>query len=148
TPITFERVELLVGEVRTIDAHLQVLGVAAEVEVTAVPEAVNRSSAEVGAVIDSSLIREVPLNGRSFATLMMLAPGAINAAGGTERDIRFNGRSRDDNNFTFDGIDASGIQEQPQKAEARLQIPLESIAEFRVSTAVYTAESGAGGGGQ
>src|SRR5262245_3334992 len=79
---------------------------------------------------------------------MMLVPGAINAGGGTERDIRFNGRSRDDNNFTFDGIDASGIQEQPQKAEARLQIPLESIAEFRVSTAVYTAESGAAGGGQ
>src|SRR5262245_51977417 len=79
---------------------------------------------------------------------MMLVPGAINAGGGTERDIRFNGRSRDDNNFTFDGIDASGVQEQPQKAEARLQIPLESIAEFRVSTAVYTAESGAAGGGQ
>src|SRR5262249_14533423 len=50
--------------------------------------------------------------------------------------------------FTFDGIDASGIQEQPQKAEARLQIPLEAIAEFNVGTAVYTAESGATAGAQ
>src|SRR5262249_18734339 len=105
-------------------------------------------SAEVGVVIDADQIRETPINGRSFATLMMLAPGAINAGGGTERDIRFNGHSRDDNNFTFDGIDASGIQEQPQKAEARLQIPLESISEFRVSTAMYTAQSGATAGGQ
>jgi len=147
-PVTYDPVTLSVGEERTIDSRLQVQGMTAEVEVETAPESVNRSSAEVGAVVDSDLIREVPLNGRSFATLMQLAPGAINAGGATERDIRFNGRSRDDNNFTFDGIDASGIQEQPQKAEARLQIPLESIAEFRVSTAVYTAESGAAGGGQ
>jgi hypothetical protein len=146
--ITIDRVVLSTGEERTIDAHLEVGGITEEVQVSTTLEDVDRSSAEVGTVIDSAQIREVPLNGRSFATLMMLAPGAINSGGGTERDIRFNGRSRDDNNFTFDGIDASGIQEQPQKAEARLQIPLESIAEFRVNTAVYTAESGSAGGGQ
>src|SRR5438132_1812931 len=146
--MTIDNVVLSVGQERTIDAQLQIGGITEEVEVRTALEPLNRSSAEVGTVIDSNQIRDVPLNGRSFATLMMLAPGAINAAGGTERDIRFNGRSRDDNNFTFDGIDASGIQEQPQKAEARLQIPLESIAEFRVSTSVYTAESGAAGGGQ
>jgi hypothetical protein len=146
--VTIDNVVLSVGQERTIDAQLQVGSISAEVEVRSALEPLNRSSAEVGASIDSNEIRDVPLNGRSFATLMMLAPGAINAGGGTERDIRFNGRSRDDNNFTFDGVDASGVQEQPQKAEARLQIPLESIAEFRVSTAVYTAESGAAGGGQ
>ncbi len=146
--VTIERVVLTVGDTRTIDVRLEVGRMAEMVEVSTTVESVNRTSAEVGAVVDSSEIREIPLNGRSFATLMMLAPGAINAAGGTERDIRFNGRSRDDNNFTFDGVDASGIQEQPQKAEARLQIPLESISEFRVSTALYTAESGASGGGQ
>ena len=146
--LTMDNLVLSVGQERTIDAQLQIGGITDEVEVSTALEPLNRSSAEVGAVIDSNQIRDVPLNGRSFATLMMMAPGAINAGGGTERDIRFNGRSRDDNNFTFDGIDASGIQEQPQKAEARLQIPLESIAEFRVSTAVYTAESGAAGGGQ
>src|SRR5262249_52057399 len=118
-PVTIERVVLSVGEKRTVDARLVVGGVTEAVEVLATPDALDRSSAEVSTVIDSSQIREIPVNGRSFATLMMLAPGAINAAGGTERDIRFNGRSRDDNNFTFDGIDASGIQEQPQKAEAR-----------------------------
>jgi predicted porin len=40
------------------------------------------------------------------------------------------------------------VQEQTQKAETRLDIALDSIAEFRVSTAVYTAESGAAGGVQ
>ncbi len=147
-PLVFENVSLSAGDARTLDARLQVGAISEQVTVEAAPELVNRSSAEVGAVIESSQIHEIPLNGRAFATLMMLAPGAINAGGGTERDIRFNGRSRDDNNFTFDGIDASGIQEQPQKAEARLQISLESVAEFRVNTSTYTAESGATAGGQ
>jgi hypothetical protein len=146
--VAIDKVILSAGEERTIDARLDVGGITEQVQVVEAFEPLNRSSAEVGTVIDSAQIREIPVNGRSFATLMMLAPGAINAGGGTERDIRFNGRSRDDNNFTFDGIDASGIQEQPQKAEARLQISLESIAEFHVSTGVYTAESGAAGGGQ
>ena len=146
--VTIDRVILSVGEGRTIDARLDIGSPTETVEIQTTIEPLNRDNAEIGAVIDSEQIRDIPINGRTFSTLMMLAPGAINAGGGTERDIRFNGRSRDDNNFTFDGIDASGIQEQPQKAEARLQIPLDSIAEFRVSTATYTAESGAAGGGQ
>jgi hypothetical protein len=79
---------------------------------------------------------------------MMLAPGAINYGDGSQRSIRFNGHSIDDANYTFDGIDNNGVQEQTQKAETRLNIALDSIAEFRVSTAVYTAESGAAGGVQ
>src|SRR5438552_15019309 len=78
----------------------------------------------------------------------MLASGDINSGNGGKQDIRFVGRGRDDNNFTFDGIDATGVQEQSQKADARLNISLDSIAEFRVSAAVYTAESGASGGAQ
>src|SRR5438105_14839471 len=91
---------------------------------------------------------DVPLNGRNLASLMVLAPGAINVGGGSQTSIRFVGRSRDDNNYTFDGIDATGVQEQGQKADARLNISLESIAEFRVNSAVYTAEGGSSGGGQ
>src|SRR5207237_9336638 len=55
---------------------------------------------------------------------------------------------RSDNNLPFDGIAATGVQEQSQRADARLNISLESIAEFRVESAVYTAESGSSGGAQ
>jgi hypothetical protein len=79
---------------------------------------------------------------------MLLAPGAINYGDGAQRAIQFNGHSLDDSNFVFDGIDTSGVQEQTQKADTRLNIALDSIAEFRVSTAVYTAETGAAGGAQ
>src|SRR5215469_14764519 len=79
---------------------------------------------------------------------MMLAPGAINYGDGAQRSIRFSGHSLDDSNFTFDGIDASGVQEQTQKADTRLNIALDAIQEFRVSTSNYTAETGAAGGAQ
>jgi hypothetical protein len=147
-PYTIRAVDVLFGQVRTLDTKLQ-LGVTSDsVEVTASTETLNRSNAEVDGVIESPQIQEIPINGRNWATLMTLAPGAINTGDGGQRSIRFDGHSLDDSNFTFDGIDTSGVQEQTQKAETRLNISLESISEFRVSTSVYTAENGAAGGAQ
>lgn len=146
--IEIKDVVLTVGQTRTLDAQMELGAVASTVEVKATMETVNRSSAEIGGVIESQQVRDIPLNGRNWASLMALAPGAINVGVGNERSIRFVGRALDDNNFTFDGIDASGVQEQPQKADTRLAISLDSIAEFRVNSAVYTAESGTTGGGQ
>jgi outer membrane receptor protein involved in Fe transport len=146
--VQLKQVELAVGQPRTIDAKLQVGSATESVEVTATLETLNRTSAEVGGLIEAEQIKEIPVSGRNWASLMLLAPGAVNASDGSQRNIRFNGHSIDDANYTFDGIDNNGVQEQTQKAETRLNIALDSIAEFRVSTAVYTAESGAAGGVQ
>ena len=141
-------IDLLVGQTRTVDAELQVGAVSEQVQVDATAAPLETTNARVGSVIEHQQLGDIPINGRNWATLETLAPGAINAGSGTQKDIRFVGRGRDDNNFTFDGIDATGVQEQTQKADARLNISLESIAEFRVESAVYTAESGGSGGAQ
>ncbi|MBZ5604464.1 MAG: carboxypeptidase regulatory-like domain-containing protein [Acidobacteriia bacterium] len=147
-PLVVSNVDLLFGQVRTVDAPLTVGATAESVQVSATAEYLNRDNAEVDGVIESPQIREIPLNGRNWATLMALAPGAINSGSGSQRDIRFDGHSLDDSNFTFDGIDASGVQEQTEKAETRLSISMDAIAEFRVGTSVYTAEQGSAGGAQ
>ena len=144
----FQNVELAVGQPRTIDVRMEVGSVAESVEVKATLETLNRTSAEVGGLIEAEQIKEIPVSGRNWASLMMLAPGAVNYSDGSQRNIRFNGHSIDDANYTFDGIDNNGVQEQTQKSETRLNIALDSIAEFRVSTAAYTAESGSAGGVQ
>src|SRR5215831_13592700 len=54
--VILDRVILSVGEARTIDAQLGVGAIAEEVQVTTSAEALNRTSAEVSAVIDSSQI--------------------------------------------------------------------------------------------
>jgi hypothetical protein len=147
-PFAIRTVDLLYAQTRTLDARLEVGTTAETAEVAATAEALNRTNGEIGGVIEAPQIREIPIDGRNWATLMTLAPGAINTGDGAQRSIRFNGHSLDDSNFTFDGIDTSGIQEQTQKADTRLNVSLDSIAEFRVSSAAYTAETGAAGGAQ
>jgi hypothetical protein len=147
-PLSIRDIRVSVGESRTLDVILQVGSATERIEVAATTEVLNRTSAEVGQVIEAKQIREIPISGRNWATLMILAPGAVNYGDGGQRAIRFNGHSLDDSNFSFDGVDASGVQEQTQKSDTRLNIALDAIAEFRVSTAVYTAESGAAGGAQ
>ncbi|HTP89179.1 MAG TPA: TonB-dependent receptor [Bryobacteraceae bacterium] len=147
-PQEIESIDLVFGQVRTVDATLEVGATSDTVQVSATSEMVNRTSAEVGQVIESEQINEIPISGRNWASLMLLAPGAVNFGDGAQRAIQFNGHSLDDSNFTFDGVDTSGVQEQTQKADTRLNIALGAIAEFRVSDAVYTAESGDAGGAQ
>src|SRR5499433_1785874 len=146
--VEFPNVELSVGQPRTIDVRLEVGTISSTVQVPTKVEAVNRTSAEVGGLVDAEQIKAIPISGRNWASLMLLAPGAINYGDGAQRAIRFNGHSLDDSNFTFDGVDTSGVQEQTQKSDTRLNIALDAIQEFRVSASNYTAESGAAGGAQ
>jgi Carboxypeptidase regulatory-like domain len=147
---TFEvrGIELFVRQTRTVDAQLQVGTAVARVEVQGGTQALENNNAEIGNVLQARQVNDIPINGRDWATLMTLAPGAVNLGGGGQRDIRFVGRGIDDSNYTFDGIDATGVQEQSQKVGVRLSISLETIAEFRVSSSVYTAESGGSAGAQ
>src|SRR5947209_6032375 len=132
-------IELLVGQTHTIDAQLQVGTTTARVEVQAEAQAVDSSNAEIAGVVQSKQVEDIPLNGRNWSTLALLAPGAVNLGGGGQRDIRFVGRGTDDNNYTFDGLDATGVQEQNQKAAVRLPISADSRAEFRVGSSLFTA---------
>ena len=108
-------VQLFVGQTRTVDVELQVGTVSEELQVQATVAPLETNNARVGAVLEHQQLGDIPINGRNWATLEMLAPGAINAGKGGQQDIRFVGRGRDDNNFTFDGIDATGVQEQSQR---------------------------------
>ena len=139
--------ELQVGQTRTLDLTLSVARVETTVEVVAEAPLAETNAAVTG-VIAGGQIRNLPVNGRSWASLMSLVPGGVDTGGNDQRSIRFAGRGLDDNNFRFDGVDATGIQNQAQRVATRLQISTEAIAEFRVSSALYSAESGGATGGQ
>ena len=61
---------------------------------------------------------------------------------------RFAGQGIDDNNYRFDGVDASGILRQALKSGLRLQFSTEAVAEFKVDAGAYTADTGGSAGGQ
>jgi len=143
-----ENVELRVGETRTLDVVLEVGGRQETITVQAQIEPYERSTAESAIVIGTDQIDNLPTNGRNWATLTILAPWAQDDGGGDQRTIRFAGRARDDNNFTFDGVDATGIQEQAQKSTTRLQVSEDAISEYRVDSALYDTQYGSQAGGQ
>jgi hypothetical protein len=143
-----EDVILRVGQTHTLDAQLAVGAITEQVDVKATNAPSERSSAEAATVIDSEQIANLPNNGRDWASFTLLAPFAQDDGGGDQRTIRFAGRARDDNNFSFDGVDAGGIQEQAQKSQTRLQISQDAIEEYRVNSALYDAEYGTQAGGQ
>jgi hypothetical protein len=143
-----EQVTLQVGETHTLDISLVVGEITEKVEIKAETGPSERASAAAATVINTEQIANLPINGRDWSALTMLAPFAQDDGGGNQRTIRYAGRAIDDNNFNFDGVDAGGIQEQAQKSQVRLQISEDAIAEYRVSSALYDAEYGTQAGGQ
>jgi hypothetical protein len=146
--LTFADVVQAVGTTRTLNASLQVSGGQERVEVSASSEELDKTSDALGTRVEQEQAKELPLNGRNWATLTAVAPGAVDTGGSSQRAVRFAGRGRDDDNFTYDGIDATNIVNQPQQAYVRLAIPLDTIEEFRVDSMLAMAESGATGGPQ
>jgi Carboxypeptidase regulatory-like domain/TonB dependent receptor len=146
--LDFQPFILQVGETREVNAMLSIASVNTVVQVTTAGEDLNRTSAEIGGVVQGAQLNELPMNGRSFERLESMVPGAIDDAGSTEDQIRFAGLSQEDNNFHVDGVDATGINHQFEKLDLRLQLPVEAIAEFKASSAAYTADQGGTAGGQ
>jgi Carboxypeptidase regulatory-like domain/TonB dependent receptor len=141
-------VQLEVGQVRALDILLQVGAVTSSVSVMAEATPLDTRTAEIGAAVTSRQIEALPLNGRNWASMMAFAPGAVNTGEGSQNNIRFFGRARDDNNWTFDGVDATGVKDPRTEASLRLVMSTEAISEFRVSSTGFTADMGTGAGGQ
>jgi hypothetical protein len=141
-------VRLSVGQTRTLDITLPLAMKAEQVSVVARLSEVDQESAAIGDRIEQRQIGSLPLNGRNWASMLPLIAGAVDPGTSDQRSVRFAGHGRDDNNFTLDGVDAGGISNQPQKTALRLAIPTSAIAEFKVDSTLFTAETGAGSGAQ
>lgn len=145
--VRYAEIPLLVGQSRRLDSKLEVGGIEIAVEVTA-DAPIERDTAAIGEVISREQLENIPMNGRHWATLMALAPGAGNTDSGSQNSIRVFGRARDDNNWTLDGVDATGIKDPRQEGALRLVVSSEAVEEFRVASTSYGAESGTGAGAQ
>ena len=146
--LTFTGVEQVVGRTRTLNARLKVSGGEEHLEIAIDSQMVDRSTSTVTGLIERKQADELPLNGRNWSSLTAYIPGAIDTGGSNQRSIRFAGRGLDDSNFTYDGVDATNVANQTQRAWTRLAIPLDAIAEFRVDTLLSTAQGAATGGAQ
>ncbi len=147
-------VALGVGQARTLNTALAVENQSIVIEVVETATTVDTSSARTGANVTAREVQDMPLNGRTYSLLSLMAPGATNTTDGSFDKIRFNGKATEQNGFRFDGIDASAVFDSApgwltvSGSQFRLQNSVETVQEFRVDSGLYPAEYGTGTGGQ
>jgi Carboxypeptidase regulatory-like domain/TonB dependent receptor/TonB-dependent Receptor Plug Domain len=138
-----------VGARQRVDIRLQVGDVAETVQVTEAAVSVERDSSDRGQVINQEAVVELPLNGRSNASLALLAPGVRLAYGLGKRESSFNvsGLRSQFNNFILDGVDnnAYGTSNQGLSNQV-IQVAPDVVQQFKVITNSYSAEYGRVGG--
>jgi hypothetical protein len=143
--------QLEVSQVARLDFRLQPGTVVESVQVSAAAVLLNSETTEVGQVIDSKRILEMPLNGRNYLQLAQFTAGALpgggdgtGARGRGEGQFAAVGMQMAQNNVLLDGNDNSsrtsggplGFQAQQVKP------PVDAVAEFKVVTNNMSAEYG------
>ena len=151
---THRGVVLQVNQRARVDATLEVGGLTEATEVIGLAPLTRTDSAELGEVIEERAVRELPLNGRNFATLVYLAPGVTpgqvgeNLSGASTFNPRgasnFNalGSQANTNAWLVDGIDNNEYTFNT----VIVQPTVESVREFKVLTGTFSAEFGRGAG--
>jgi hypothetical protein len=74
------------------------------------------SSAKMGVNVSKREVAQLPLNGRQVSRLYLLTPGAVNSGSGTYDNIRFSGRSNQQNAIRYDGVEAGSIIDAARSA--------------------------------
>ncbi len=149
-----EGVILQVNQRARVDVTLEVGGIEETTTVTAEAPLLRTDSSEVGTVIEERAIKELPLNGRNFATLVYLTPGITpgqaneNLSGASTFNPRgasnFNalGHQANANAWLIDGIDNNEYTFNT----VIIAPSVEQVREFKVLSGVFSAEFGRGAG--
>ena len=128
---------------------------------------VNTENAAVSTVIDRNFVESLPLNGRSFNTLLQLTPGVVIASTGNSPQspgqFSVAGQRTDANNFMVDGVSANfGVSSEANPGASGTGsaqafsalggtsslVSVDALQEFRVETSTFSPEFGRNPGGQ
>ena len=148
--ITKTNIEIQVQQTVRVDFTLNIGQATQTVEVSGNAAQLNTDNATVGTVIEEARITELPLNGRSFFSLVALSPNvtygfvapaqASGRLGGSRGSltIALSGSRATWQNYTLDGITNTDIDFNTYI----LQPSVDALLEFKVQSGIYPAEFG------
>ena len=146
----FDAVRVVITETTTVNAELAVAGLSETITARAEP-LIQPGGPQLGRVVDSRTVAELPLATRNILQIQALSPGVFadlpdsTALGRNSQGVSVNGARRTQNNFEINGIDANALA---FNSAASLAVPApETIQEFKVQTSLYDAMFGRGAGG-
>ncbi|MDQ3221353.1 MAG: TonB-dependent receptor [Pyrinomonadaceae bacterium] len=133
--------------------------------VTVTDAAVISTAPAVSTVINRQFVENLPMNGRSFQSLIILTPGVVltKTGFGEQGQFSVNGQRSNANYFTIDGVSAnfqiSGSATLNQTAGGSIPggsagggtislVSIDAVQEFRIQTSTYSPEFGRSPGAQ
>ncbi len=151
---TKEGIEMTVGAQLTVDIPLAAGSDSTTVDVSSdVQDEVNSTSGEQSTLINPTQIRQLPLNGRNFEQLILLAPGVQpstgsprNAVYGRSPSFSISGARPEGQEEILDGANIQGYWNRGGGASIiGTSLGIEGIAEFQTLTGLYGAQFGGNG---
>ena len=158
-----EDVVLRVQDIIALNFTLPIGSVTESVTVTGGAPLVNTQDATVSTVVDRNFAENLPMNGRSFQSLIQLTPGVVVAASSAADPGQFsiNGQRTDANYWTVDGVSANiGVAAVGKgglsgslggfsaQGGTNSMVSIDAMQEFRLQTSTYAPEFGRQPGGQ
>ena len=134
-----------------IDFTLKVGQSTQVVEVTSATPVLLTETADVGGVVQSEQINDLPLNGRRYSDLALLEAGIqrnqVNTNNTAPDRFSSNGNLETQNYFSLDGIDNNSGSTNLQESTVQvIQPPPDALQEFRIQTRTYSSEFGTSAG--
>jgi len=155
TTIVEKGITLTVGAQQELNVSLKVGQMTQSVEVTAAATGVETSTSAVSATVDSATVREMPLNGRDWASLATLEPGvstiqtqvgtSFNANKGNRgfgNQLSDSGHRANENDYRVNGLTINDYSNAAPGGPTGLNLGVDAVQEFSVITTGYTAEYG------
>jgi hypothetical protein len=157
-------ITLNVQDVVSRNFNLDVGAFSESITVTADQININTTDATVSTVVDRQFAENLPMNGRSFQTLIQLTPGIVVTASNSSDNGQFtvNGQRAASNYWMVDGVSANiGIgPSSPSNGYGgtlgsfsasggtNSLVSVDALQEFRIQTSTYAPEFGRTPGGQ
>src|SRR2546426_511283 len=144
-------IAVTVGSDISVNFSLTIGAISEQVQVTAEAAQVDASSSTLAGFVNSTTIRELPLNGRDWLQLSLLQPGVNANAAQNSNDLsraqRGNGMAlyisggrHTDNAFRIDGVIVNDYANGGPGSSLRVNLGVDAIREFSVLTNNYSAD--------
>ncbi|HWB85092.1 MAG TPA: TonB-dependent receptor [Bryobacteraceae bacterium] len=164
-----EEIRLNVEAKVTLNVALEIGSTSQSVTVNGSGINVNTTDASVSTIVDRQFVENIPLNGRSFQSLLTLVPGVsvVPSQGvGLSGELSVNGQRTEANYFTVDGVSANtgtvsgetglghgsgysgSVPGLTALGTTQSLVSIDALQEFRATTSTYSAEYGRTPGGQ
>jgi Carboxypeptidase regulatory-like domain/TonB dependent receptor len=155
--VTSAAIRLEVNQVARLDISMHPGAVNENIQVTAAAALLESSNSQIGQVIETKAVSDLPLNGRNFAQLAILGTGVVGVGfgpsgtigSGTRPDdprpgaeLMSNGNREMTNDYLLDGVDDNFRR----NGLITLRPTVEDILEFKIQTNLFGAEQGRNSG--